>query len=75
MPLEVSVRTQINMALGDLSGMAHVKQFSHMVLPLLWSEIVSSLFIPLCFDLQSQETRKRVARSVQSERAAATASL
>ncbi|KAJ1527733.1 hypothetical protein ONE63_007690 [Megalurothrips usitatus] len=39
MPLEVAVRTQINMALGDIDNMAHVKQFSNMVLPLLWTEI------------------------------------
>ncbi|XP_034247579.1 scavenger receptor class B member 1-like isoform X1 [Thrips palmi] len=39
MPLEVAVRNQINMALGDLSNMAHVTKFSHMVLPLLHTEI------------------------------------
>ncbi|CAH0385788.1 unnamed protein product [Bemisia tabaci] len=38
-PLKVTVRMQINMALGDLSAMAHTPQFSNMVLPLLWTEI------------------------------------
>lgn len=41
MPLEVAVRNQINMALGDLGHMAHVTKFSNMVLPLLHTEIVS----------------------------------
>ena len=42
MPLEASVKNQINLALGDLSGMAHVPKFSNMVLPLLHTEIVST---------------------------------
>ncbi|KAF5286498.1 hypothetical protein FQR65_LT12581 [Abscondita terminalis] len=38
LPLEVAARFQINMVLGDLESMAHVEQFSNMVLPLLWTE-------------------------------------
>ncbi|KAK6644987.1 hypothetical protein RUM43_001263 [Polyplax serrata] len=38
LPLEVAVRMQINMAFGDLSPMARVGRFKHMVLPLLWTE-------------------------------------
>ena len=42
MPLQVAVRNQINMALGDVDNMARVKQFSNMVIPLVWTEIVSA---------------------------------
>ncbi|KAK5638443.1 hypothetical protein RI129_012738 [Pyrocoelia pectoralis] len=38
LPLEVAARFQINMVLGNLESMAHVEQFSHMTLPLLWTE-------------------------------------
>ncbi|KAF5281691.1 hypothetical protein FQA39_LY17712 [Lamprigera yunnana] len=38
LPLEVAARFQINMVLTDLDSMAHVEQFSNMVLPLLWTE-------------------------------------
>lgn len=41
LPLEIAVRMQINMALNDLSSIAHSGKFSNMVLPLLWTEIVS----------------------------------
>jgi len=40
LPLNVSVKMQINMALGDLSKMDKVKKFSHMVLPMLWTDIM-----------------------------------
>lgn len=39
LPLKLSVKMQINMALGDLSNMANVQRFSHMVLPMLWTDI------------------------------------
>uniref|UniRef100_A0A0A9YDQ1 Scavenger receptor class B member 1 n=1 Tax=Lygus hesperus TaxID=30085 RepID=A0A0A9YDQ1_LYGHE len=39
LPLEVSVRMQINMVFTDLSGMAKVGRFSNMVLPMLWTDI------------------------------------
>lgn len=39
LPLEIAVRMQINMALNDLSSIAHSGKFSNMVLPLLWTEI------------------------------------
>ncbi|KAK4878304.1 hypothetical protein RN001_010810 [Aquatica leii] len=38
LPLEVAARFQINMVFGDLESMAHVDQFSNMVLPLLWTD-------------------------------------
>lgn len=41
LPLKVRVRYQINMALGNVESIANVKQFSNMVLPMLWTEIVS----------------------------------
>lgn len=40
LPLELSVKFQINMAMRDLSSMANVEQFSNMVVPCLWFEIV-----------------------------------
>jgi hypothetical protein len=42
LPLDVSVRFQINMALGDLSGTNRAAKFSNMILPMLWTEIVST---------------------------------
>lgn len=39
--LDLAVRFQINIALGDLSNIARVERFSNMVLPLLWMETVS----------------------------------
>jgi hypothetical protein len=41
LPLDVTVRFQINMALGDLSGTPRAAKFSNMVLPMLWTEFVS----------------------------------
>ncbi|XP_069684657.1 scavenger receptor class B member 1-like isoform X2 [Periplaneta americana] len=38
LPLDVLVRFQINMALGDLSGTPRAAKFSNMVLPMLWTE-------------------------------------
>jgi hypothetical protein len=40
-PLDVMVRFQINMALGDLRGTPRAAKFSNMVLPMLWTEFVS----------------------------------
>lgn len=43
-PLDVMVRFQINMALGDLRGTPRAAKFSNMVLPMLWTEFrMSSL--------------------------------
>ncbi|XP_054280593.1 scavenger receptor class B member 1-like isoform X4 [Macrosteles quadrilineatus] len=39
LPLQLSVKMQINMALGDLSSIANSKLFSHLVLPMLWTDI------------------------------------
>ncbi|XP_075988798.1 scavenger receptor class B member 1-like isoform X1 [Anticarsia gemmatalis] len=39
LPLEVSSKFQINMALGDISSMRNVDKFSNMYLPLLWFDI------------------------------------
>lgn len=39
LPLDVSVKFQINMALDDLSGIRNTEKFTHMVLPLLWFDI------------------------------------
>lgn len=41
LPLEISVKFQINMAMRDVSNMAHVDRFSNSVVPLVWFEIVS----------------------------------
>jgi len=41
LPLDVTVRFQINMAVGDLSGTTRAAKFSNMVLPMLWTEFVS----------------------------------
>lgn len=42
LPLEVAVKFQINMALGNLDSIYGSRQFSDMVLPLLWFEFVSN---------------------------------
>lgn len=42
-PLKLAVRYQINMSLGNLRNIANTDKFSNMVLPLLWTEIVSIL--------------------------------
>lgn len=39
LPLNVSVKMQINMALGDLSKISNSEKFSNLVLPMLWMEI------------------------------------
>uniref|UniRef100_A0A182TBK9 Uncharacterized protein n=1 Tax=Anopheles maculatus TaxID=74869 RepID=A0A182TBK9_9DIPT len=39
LPLELSVKFQINMVLDDLSGMKHCERFSNLVVPALWFEI------------------------------------
>lgn len=41
LPLKLSVKMQINLAMHDVSNMANVELFSHLVLPMLWFEIVS----------------------------------
>lgn len=41
LPLEISVKFQINMAMRDVSNMAHVERFSNIVIPMVWFEIVS----------------------------------
>lgn len=41
LPLEISVKFQINMAMRDVSNMAHVERFSNIVVPMVWFEIVS----------------------------------
>jgi hypothetical protein len=42
LPVDLAVRYQINMALGSIKNMANVERFHEMVLPLLWTEIVST---------------------------------
>ncbi|GAB0094391.1 scavenger receptor class B member 1 [Sergentomyia squamirostris] len=39
LPLKCSMRFQINMKMNDVSSMAHVEQFSHMTIPMLWFDI------------------------------------
>uniref|UniRef100_A0A182Q5V0 Scavenger receptor class B n=1 Tax=Anopheles farauti TaxID=69004 RepID=A0A182Q5V0_9DIPT len=39
LPLQLSVKFQINMVLEDLSSMAHCEKFSKLVVPALWFEI------------------------------------
>lgn len=41
LPLKLSVKMQINMAMRDVSMMANVEKFAHTVWPMLWFEIVS----------------------------------
>lgn len=36
---------QINMAMREVGHMAHVEQFSNLVVPMLWFEIVSNCII------------------------------
>lgn len=43
LPLEVAVRFQINLALGNLNNLHGAGEFSDMVLPLLWFEFVSTI--------------------------------
>lgn len=43
LPLDLAVRYQINMALGDVSKIANVgERFKDLILPLLWTENVSA---------------------------------
>jgi len=49
LPLDVTVRFQINMALGDLNGVSRAAKFSNMVLPMLWTEFVSIFLQQPCF--------------------------
>jgi CD36 family. len=49
LPLDVTVRFQINMALGDLSGIPRANKFSNMILPMLWTEFVSAYVQQPCF--------------------------
>ncbi|CAH1118615.1 unnamed protein product [Phaedon cochleariae] len=39
LPIELAVRYQINMALGDIATIANCERFDNMILPLLWTEI------------------------------------
>ncbi|CAH0712826.1 unnamed protein product, partial [Brenthis ino] len=39
LPLDVSSKFQINMALGDISGIKNTERFANMYLPLLWFDI------------------------------------
>ena len=39
LPLKLSAKFQINMAMGDVKSMAHVEKFSHLTIPMLWFEI------------------------------------
>lgn len=44
LPVDLAFRFQINMALQDISSISNVEGFSNLVLPLLWFEIVSTLY-------------------------------
>jgi hypothetical protein len=44
-PTKVSVKIQINIALGDIAGMTHCERFSNLVVPLLWTDIVSVVYV------------------------------
>lgn len=48
LPLELKVKFQINMAMRDVSNMAHVEKFSNIVIPMLWFEIVSKFIFVFC---------------------------
>lgn len=39
LPLKLSAKFQINMAMSDVHTMAHVEKFSHLTIPMLWFEI------------------------------------
>ncbi|XP_070501982.1 scavenger receptor class B member 1 [Chironomus tepperi] len=39
LPLKLSAKFQINMAMSDVRNMAHVEKFSHLTIPMLWFEI------------------------------------
>lgn len=46
MPTQLYVRMQINIALGDISNMDNTEYCSNLVIPLVWTEIVSITYIP-----------------------------
>jgi len=52
LPLDVTVRFQINMALGDISSIRNAAKFSNMVLPMLWTEFVSIFLQQPCFTMK-----------------------
>lgn len=39
LPLKLSAKFQINLAMSDVRSMAHVEKFSHLTIPMLWFEI------------------------------------
>lgn len=39
LPLRLSAKFQINLAMSDVKTMAHVEKFSHLTIPMLWFEI------------------------------------
>lgn len=49
LPLKLSVKMQINLAMHDVSNMAHVERFSNIVLPMLWFEIVRIAYLYAVF--------------------------
>lgn len=49
LPLDVSSKFQINMALGDISMISNTKLFSNMYLPMLWFDIVSIIMFLIIF--------------------------
>lgn len=58
LPLEISVKFQINMAMRDVSSMAHVDRFSNMVVPMVWFEIVSILSLSMWIQNRKLTSRK-----------------
>lgn len=44
------MKFQINLRLDDVDNMAHVEKFSHLTIPMLWFDIVSSLSFIQSFD-------------------------
>ncbi|KAF9413429.1 hypothetical protein HW555_008321 [Spodoptera exigua] len=46
LPLDVSSKFQINMALGDISSIKNAERFSNMYLPLLWFDITMNALPP-----------------------------
>ncbi|XP_062544964.1 scavenger receptor class B member 1 isoform X4 [Armigeres subalbatus] len=47
LPLQLSVKFQINMAMGDISNMAECERFANIVIPTLWFEIMFATLIVL----------------------------
>lgn len=57
LPLDISSKFQINMALGDITLIENTEKFANMYLPLLWFDIVSILLIlPKRFVMKTAET-------------------